>query len=175
MANVFVVFSKILKTKDMKSYMLIDQGTCEQMDRGTAFSVNEILEENIDILMNMVTELIIAELNRSKKDHKYVNTENFIILIPVNEDHFNNLKDDHKNYTEFRSNFEEEIFTRTTVKNPTVIFHMENDFSRIIIRKEKVFSLIVPSYEDITFPYPKELVVEAEKVPGLIGTIFSSA
>ena len=173
MANIFVVFSKIMKNKDGKSYMLIDQGTCNQMEKSITFSVNEIIEEDIDTLMHTLAELMICKLNFAKNDPEYNRDKNFVVFVSLKEEHFKIIKEDQVHFDEFRSNLEEELFNKR-IENPNVIFHKEDDFSRII-GKEKIFSARIPAYENVTYPYPKDLIQDVEKFPELLELLFSSA
>lgn len=168
MANIFVVFAEIKKVK--RSYILIDPGTLNQMERSASFCINEIREDDINILMNTVTELMIDKMKVINENSKIC--PNFVVFVPLNAKHFETLKKDPDKYDKFRSNLEDEIFDNR-IENPNVKFHKEDDFARVLA--EGVYALPIFKHENITYPYPQDQIQNAEKIPGLIDAIFSSA
>ncbi len=175
MANISVVFSKITKgSNEKKFYIFINEGSLNQMNRSIAFSVNRSIDNPVEenkTLFYAINELITTQLRRIWENPNYDQSNGFIVFVPLTENHFEYLKSQSKIYKELRSELEENIFVCTKIEEPNVKFYREDDFSRIL-EKEIVSTLLISRYEEITFPFSKDLIQSKQKTAELIGTLF---
>ncbi len=172
MANIFVVFSKVIHEGYEDDFIVIDEATFSTISnpRNTFFSVNifiGLLEGDVDSLTKSLIDIIVSQIKENE------NRENFIIIVPVNEVQFEHFKD-RKLFLKNQHNLEKEIFATTKLNDLNVKFHKEDDFVRII-GKEKLFICKAFGYPDVTFPYPKEEIKQITEKPELILSLYNSA